>query len=73
MPIRRLLDESGSFDPNSIAVLAEVFHSVVSELSIEAPAERARAAKVVIRLAHGQTVLDAAKLRAAAVAELVAD
>jgi hypothetical protein len=70
MPIRRLLDESGSFDPNAIAVLAGVFNSVVSELAIEAPAERARAAKGVIRLAHGRTDLDAAKLRAAAVAEL---
>ena len=70
MPIRRLLDESGSFDPNSVAVLAEVFHSLVSELAIEAPEDRARAAKVVIRIAHDQSDLDAAKLRADAVAEL---
>jgi hypothetical protein len=70
MPIRRLLDESGSFDPSSITVLAGVFHSVVSELAIEDPAERARVAKVVIRLAQDQTALDATKLRAAAVAEL---
>jgi hypothetical protein len=36
---------------------------VVAELALQAPAERARAAKLIIRLALGQADLDAAVLR----------
>lgn len=69
MPMLRLL-EGESFDSRSVAILVEAFKGVVSELGLQAPAERERAAQVVIRLAHGQTDLDTAKLRAAAVVEL---
>jgi hypothetical protein len=69
MPMLSLL-ESGSFDPTCVAVLVETFNGVVAELRLQTPAERKRAAKVVIRLARDQTHLDAAKLHTAALAEL---
>ena len=69
MPMLRLL-EGRSFDPRSVAILVEAFNGVVTELGLQAPPARERAAKIVIRLAHNQTDLDTAKLRAAAVAEL---
>jgi hypothetical protein len=40
----------------------------VDELGLQAPVERERAARLIIRLAYDQTELDAAKLRAAAAA-----
>jgi hypothetical protein len=67
MPIRRLL-EGGSFHANSVAILVEAFNGVVDELGLQAPLERERAARLIIRLAYDQTELDAAKLRAAAAA-----
>jgi hypothetical protein len=69
MPIARLL-EGGCFDPASVAILVAAFNGVVSELGLGAPSERERAATVVIRLARAQSEIDAAKLRAAATAEL---
>jgi hypothetical protein len=62
--------KAGASIPTPRSSLAEVFHSVVSELAIEDPEERARVAKVVIRLAHGQMAIEAEKLRSAAIAEL---
>jgi hypothetical protein len=69
MPMLSLL-ERGSFDPKSVAVLVETFNGVVAELRLQTPAERKRAAKVVIRLARDQTRLEAANLHAAVLAEL---
>jgi hypothetical protein len=42
-----------NFDPKAVAVLTEAFDGVVAELALQAPAERARAAKLIIRLALG--------------------
>jgi hypothetical protein len=65
-----MLARRRKFDPRAVAVLVETFNGVVAELGLQAPAERERAAKIVIRLPRGQTDLDTGKLRAAAVAEL---
>ena len=63
MPLKRMLDQRGSFDPEAVAVLLEAFDTVVAELGLRAPAEREMAAKLVIQLALAQPDLDAVKLR----------
>jgi hypothetical protein len=63
MPIRRML-EGGVFDQTVTALLSEVFDEIVSDLDLRNDADREKAAKIVIRLAQGQTDLDAAKIRA---------
>jgi hypothetical protein len=63
MPLKRLLDESRAFEPKAVAVLLEAFDAVVAELGLRTNADKERAAKVIIRLAHGQKDFDAAKLR----------
>ena len=68
MPIRRMLNEGRTFDPKAIVVLIEAFDGVVAELDLRALGEKERAARIVIGFAAGQTNLDAAKLRAGAVA-----
>jgi hypothetical protein len=55
---KRILNESRSFDPKAIAILLEAFDGVVAELSLRAPAENVRAAKLIIRVALGQEDLD---------------
>jgi len=68
MPLKRSLDERGTFDPKAVAILLEAFDGVVTELALREPAERERAAKLIIRLALGQANLGAAKLRDGTVA-----
>ena len=63
MPLKRMLDQRGSFDPKAVALLLESFDRVVDELGLQAPAEREKAAKLVIQVALGQPDLDAVKLR----------
>jgi hypothetical protein len=63
MPLKRLLDGSPNFDPDTIFVLAKAYEGVVAELGLRAPADQEKAARRVISLALGQTVLDAVKLR----------
>jgi hypothetical protein len=63
MPLKRMLGDNRNFDPKAVAILLEAFDGVVAELALRAPAERDRAAKLIIRLALGQTHLNAAKLR----------
>jgi hypothetical protein len=43
MPLKRLLNESGSFDPNAIAILLKAYDGVVNELGLGAPPEKERA------------------------------
>ena len=62
MPIRRML-EGRSFNSKTAATLVKAFNGVVAELSLRTPAEKERAAKIVIGLAAGQTAVDPAKLR----------
>lgn len=63
MPLKRMLDDIRNFDPKAVAILSEAFDGVVAELALRPPAERERAAKLIIQLALGQTDLDAAVLR----------
>jgi hypothetical protein len=64
MPLKRMLDDNPTFDPKAIALLLEVFDDIVAALDLRTDADREKAAKIVMRLAHGQTELDAAKIRA---------
>jgi hypothetical protein len=66
MPIRRML-EGRNFDPKAVAILVEAFDGIVHELYLQSPAEKERAAKIVIVLAAGKATLDATKLRKDAV------
>ena len=68
MPLARLLEQSGSFNPEAVAVLLEAFNGAVTELGLQATEEKEKAAKLIIQLAVGQTGLNAAKLREGAVA-----
>ena len=63
MPLKRMLDKSRNFDPKAVAILLEAFGAVVSEFDLRTVTARERAAKLIIRLALGQTDLDAEKLR----------
>ena len=64
MPLKRMLNDNRTFDPKAVALLLEAFDDVVAALDLRADADREKAAKIVMRLAHGQTELDAAKIRA---------
>jgi hypothetical protein len=68
MPLARMLEQSGSFNPEAVATLLGAFNEVVAELGLQATEDRERAAKLIIQLALGQTNFDAAKLREGAVA-----
>ncbi len=63
MPLKRMLDQSRSFNPNAVAILLEAYNELVSELGLRAAAEKERAAKLIIALAQDQTELDAVTLR----------
>jgi hypothetical protein len=63
MPLKRMLEEARSFDPKATAPLMEAFDTLVAELDLRADDDREKAARIVIRLAHGQATLEAAKLR----------
>jgi len=62
MPIKRML-AGKNFTPESAAILVKAFNAVVADLDLRTVADRERAAKIVIGLAAGQTVLDVEKLR----------
>jgi hypothetical protein len=69
MPIRRML-EGGTFEPKTAALLIDAFNSVVAEFDLRAGADKERAAKIIIRLAHAQRSLNAAKIRDQAIIEV---
>jgi hypothetical protein len=58
MPLKRMLADNRSFDPKAVALLLEAFE-----------AYREKVAKIVMRLAHGQTEIDPGKIRAEADAQ----
>jgi len=70
MPLKRLLDESRAFEPEAAALLIEAFNAVVAKLDLRSVADRERAAKIIIRLAHAQRTLDAATIRDQAIIEV---
>ena len=61
MPIKRML-EGRNFDLRAAATLVKAFNSVVAELDLRTLADRERAAKIVIQLAAGRTLVEAAEL-----------
>jgi hypothetical protein len=63
MPLKRMLNESGSFEPKAVAILLEAYDGVVDELGLQSIEEKEKAAKLILRLAQSQADLDAAKLR----------
>ena len=65
-----MLDEGRVFDPKAIAILVKAFNNVVAELDLQTLTDRERAAKIIMRVGLGQTVLDAVKLREVAIARM---
>jgi hypothetical protein len=63
MPLKRLLDESGSFDPKAVAIMLEAYDGVVADLGLKATDEKEKAARLVMQLARSQLDLDTASLR----------
>jgi hypothetical protein len=63
MPLKRLLDESGSFDPKAIAIMVEAYDGVVADLGLRAADQREKAARLVVQLARSRVALDTASLR----------
>jgi hypothetical protein len=63
MPLRRLLDESGSFDPKAVAIMLEAYDGVVADLGLQGADEREKAARLVMQLARSGADLDMASLR----------
>lgn len=64
MPLKRMLDDNRTFDPKAVALLLEAFDEIVADLDLRIDADREKAAKIVMRLAHGQTELNSGKIRA---------
>ena len=63
MSLKRMLDQSGSFDPKSVAIMLEAYDGVVADLRLQAADEREKAARLVMQLARSQADLDSASLR----------
>ena len=63
MPLKRMLGDNRSFEPKAVALLLEAFDEIVADLDLRTDADREKAAKIVMRLAHGQTEIDAGKIR----------
>ena len=59
-----MLADNRSFDPKAVALLLEAFDEIVADLDLRTDADREKAAKIVMRLAHGQTEIDPGKIRA---------
>lgn len=58
MPLKAMLAGSRVFDSEAVSVLLTAYQEVVAELVLRTPEEKEKAAKLVIRLATGQTRLD---------------
>ena len=59
-----MLNDNRTFDPKAVALLLEAFDEIVADLDLRTAADREKAAKIVMRLAHDQAEIDTAKLRA---------
>ena len=59
-----MLNDNRTFDPKAVALLLEAFDEIVADLDLRTAADREKAAKIVMRLAHSLTELDTAKIRA---------
>ena len=63
MPIIRRMLEGRNFTPEAVAVLVEAFNEIVDELYLRSPAEREKAARILIELTLTRAILDAEELR----------
>jgi hypothetical protein len=63
MPLKHMLDESGSFDPKAVAIMLEAYDGVVADLGLQATDEKEKAARLVMQLARSRAELDTAALR----------
>jgi len=63
MPLKRMLDQSGSFDPKAVAIMLEAYGGVVADLGLQATDEREKAARLIMQLARSRSDLDMASLR----------
>jgi hypothetical protein len=63
MPIIRRMLEGKNFTPEAVAVLVEAFNEIVDELYLRSPAEREKAARILIELTLTRAILDAEELR----------
>ncbi len=59
-----MLADNRTFDPKAVALLLEVFDDIIAAPDLRTGADREKAARIVMRLAAGQTELDAARIRA---------
>ena len=57
-----MLDDNRTFDPKAVALLLEVFDDIIAAPDLRTAADREKAARIVMRLAAGQTELDATKI-----------
>ena len=64
MPLKRMLNDNRTFEPKAVALLLKAFDEIVADLDLRTEADREKAAKIVMRLAHSQTEIDGAKIRA---------
>jgi hypothetical protein len=65
MPLKRMGEESRNFHPASVSILL-AYDGLVAELGLATPAEKEKAARMIVHLAQAQTELDVPKLRDAA-------
>jgi hypothetical protein len=63
MPLKRILDEDGTFGRSATEILMEAYNRVVTDFGLTEPEERASAAKMIIEIAR-ETGLDVDRLRA---------
>jgi hypothetical protein len=61
MPLKRML-EGRNFDSKAGAIIVQAFNETIGELDLRTPAERVKAAKIVIELAAKEADLDVARL-----------
>jgi hypothetical protein len=61
MPLKRML-EGRNFDSKAVAIIIQAFNEIIDELDLRTPAERLKAAKIVIELAAKEADLDVARL-----------
>jgi hypothetical protein len=73
VPLKRMLSENRSFDPEATAILLNAYDEVVTELGLKEIGDRERAAKFTIWIALGQTDLDSDMLREDIIASMLSE
>jgi hypothetical protein len=68
-----MLSENRSFDPEAAAILLAAYDEVVAHLGLAEIGDKERAAKFIIWIALGQTVLDGDELRDDVIASMLSE